>query len=206
MEVDKSKEYEMLRAEMMEYYRAITQYGNILYTAVAAILVFALQKDAFYLCLVPYIVILPLYLLTEAKSRGICKIAAYMYVFLEGGNYFWEHRHHIIDKIQPGKRGSLIPYFYLAPACSACAIYKIVIIPRTVPEYIFKIGFVVLVTVVTLIIMAKNKVNYVSVKDSFIEEWEKLKKAEEAKAEEHNQASKKGESKKHKILLRHFCT
>ena len=47
MKVDKSKEYEMLRTEMMEYYKAITQYGTILYTAVATILVFALQKDAF---------------------------------------------------------------------------------------------------------------------------------------------------------------
>ena len=120
-----------------------------------------------------------------------------MYVFLEGEDYFWETRHHVIDKEKTNKRGSVIPYFYLAPACSACAIYKIVIIPRTVPELIFKIGFVVLVTVVILIIMAKNKVNYVSVKDSFIEEWENLKKAEEAKAEEQNQEGKKGESQKH---------
>lgn len=92
------KEYEMLRAEMMDDYKTISQYNVVLYTATATILAFAIKDGTFLSCLIPYCVLLPLYLICEAKRRGICRIAAYLNVYYEGTEYNWERRHHVFDE------------------------------------------------------------------------------------------------------------
>lgn len=171
------KEYELLRAEMMDLFKAVTTYGTVLYSAVAAILAFALQRDEFYLCLVPYVAILPLFLLSESKNRGICKIAAYMFVFLEGDEFNWETRHHELDKLneKKQKRGSVIPYYYLAITCSVAALFKVYANQATWLIKGIEVVCVVAFTVVAIIIMKKNKVNYNATRDEYIDQWKAIK-------------------------------
>lgn len=180
------KEYELLRAEMMDLFKAVTQYGTVLYSAVAAILAFALQRDEFYLCMVPYVAILPLFLLSESKNRGICKIAAYMYVFLEEDEFHWEHRHHELEIINSKKqrRGSVIPYYYLAITCSAAALFKVYANQDGWALKGIESLIVIVITVISIIVMKKNKVNFNETRKEFITQWEAIKQSEKKAKEE----------------------
>lgn len=181
------KEYEFLRAEIMDDYKYIAQYNVVLYTASATILAFALQKEQFILSLVPYIILLPLYLMCEEKRRGICKIAAYLHVFLEGTEFNWERRHHVFDgKNNKNRKKSFfsdnvspLPYYCLALVCSASAISKIAIYQSCWIEKAVDLSFVIMITIITIAIMNKHKTDYVNTRDRYIKYWEEQKKSEE---------------------------
>ncbi len=75
------EEIELLRAEIIQNYNAIAQYNCVLYTAVTAVLAFAVNSDRYVMCLLPYVVMLPIHFLCETRSGNICRIGAYLYVF-----------------------------------------------------------------------------------------------------------------------------
>jgi hypothetical protein len=180
------KEYEFLRAEMMDYYQTISQYNVVMYTATATILVFALKESLFLFCLIPYCVVLPLYLMCEAKRRGICRIAAYMIVFLEGKDYNWESRHHSFDEkneIKKRKRffrtsSSPLPFFLLAMVCSLASLCKVYFYDTVLVDKLIQAAIVVLITVVAIVVMTVNKVDYTKVRQQYIDKWREWKKDE----------------------------
>lgn len=88
------KEYELLRQEILDKINAIVQYNILLYTATTAVLAFAFEKENPFLCLLPYVVILPIYLMVEELHNITSNIAAYMIVFLEGTDHNWETRYY----------------------------------------------------------------------------------------------------------------
>lgn len=104
-------EYELLRQEILEDYKAITQYNLALFSIVSATLAFVLGREEYYLCLVPYLAIVPLFLLCEVTRKNICRIASYMAVFLEGEAYNWENRHQKLE-FKKSKKETGNRYFY----------------------------------------------------------------------------------------------
>ncbi|MBQ6207851.1 MAG: hypothetical protein IJK52_12325 [Oscillospiraceae bacterium] len=187
-------EYELIKTENRESTQRIVQYNSILYTASAALLLFALERTNFVLCLTPYIVIVPLFLLNESTRKAICVGAAYLYVFLEGQEYHWEGRHHKFDKTK--KERSIkwytdiiirrLHYYSLNLICSLASIYKIVCNSETVSIKLWQFAFVLVVTVVASTIMAINTTDYVTERDKAIKQWQAIKAEEEAQKRKNN--------------------
>ena len=80
-------EYEILAEKIKDRDQEIVQYNSLLYTATAALLAFTFENDNPLLCLLPYLIIVPVYLLIQQKRESQHRISAYMIVFLEGTDY-----------------------------------------------------------------------------------------------------------------------
>ena len=177
------KEYELLREEMMENIRAITQYAVILYAAVTAVFAFAIESNNFLLYLITYFIVLPLHFATESKHYANCKIAAYLYVFLEGGEFNWEQRHQKLEIDNSYKRNWKSHFFYYAFLIVSSIFAETTLI---IGEYTCTTkcvwGVVIPIVSVTAIgIMKKTSINYIHTREKFITEWQKLKKKDDSK-------------------------
>ena len=178
------EEYKMLRQEILEDHRVIAQYTGILYAAVAAILAFAVKEGDFLLYLVPYVVILPLFLAGEARMRSICGIAAYLYVFHEGEDFRWERRHHRLE-VEKGHRRNWrgnFPYYLLAMISTALSEYQLLF---SGCDRVTKIAVGLLVALGSLgamLVMWRNTTNYVAERTRMITEWEQFKALEDQPA------------------------
>lgn len=91
------KEYLMLREEIIHYYSIIQNSRNILYVAIAALLAFGVSSNEPLLCLIPYCVIIPIYIVTIDYQYGMWRIGTYLSVFLEGDEFNWETRLHKLN-------------------------------------------------------------------------------------------------------------
>ena len=186
-------EYELLRAEILLRSEARTQYNNILYAVVAAILTYAFSQDNYFLFLVPYIVILPLYLLSENSRRSTVRLATYMYVFLEGQEYHWETRQWEQDKMNRAKRSTIAHYFYLMKTrtqyflvsliCSISATYKVISSNMDKTGKCASFLFIWILAILVIIIMMINITDYTKIKYAFIQQWQAVKAAEEQEAQ-----------------------
>ena len=94
---DESKEYLMLRDEILKDYEIIQNSRNVLYAAVAAILAFAVDQKEALLFLIPYIVIIPVYLVTIDYTLNMYKLGTYLKVFHEQGDFRWENRLYLLN-------------------------------------------------------------------------------------------------------------
>ena len=207
-----SKEYELLRSEIINTYNHIQSIHNILYTAVGAILAFALKteiKSCAICLLLPWLIILPLYLTMEAKHRGVAELGAYLYVFHEGDKFNWERRHHSFDKKHYKKRDWKEPkrYYALIILCGLCTFYKCLenyeapldIFERRIVETIYAVfcpnvfsdkfitfSVKIIVMVISNLLVAyminKSQINYVDLRDSYIKEWKTIKIIEQTKS------------------------
>ena len=170
----------MLRSEMMEDYKQISQYNVALYTVTATILTFALGRSEYYLCLVPYLVAVPLFLMCEAKRKDICKIASYLAVYLEGDEFNWETRHQLLEEYDGQRRNwqSLLIYYLIPITCSGLSIYRIVYNYSNYGMW-NRIVSVIILTLGTLILMGVKTISYVSFRKNKRQEWKKHKAYEE---------------------------
>lgn len=171
-----NEEYKVLRDEINQSYQSITNYNIALYTASSVIFAFALGQTEFYYCLVPLMVILPLYLLCENERRKICWIGAYLNVFCEGKTIFWERRHHELDKLgKMSELGNSVPYIFMTVASCAGSFIKVLADDNMTNRYL-------LVPIFSFIIgtyfIVKQEVHFLKVRSSFIELWKKQKRKE----------------------------
>lgn len=90
--MDNSKEYLMLREEILHLDTIVNNTINFFYVFVSATLLFAVEKEDSWFILISYVVIIPAYLMVLSKKIGLYKIAAYQYVFHEGKAFKWETR------------------------------------------------------------------------------------------------------------------
>lgn len=175
------QEYEVLRAEILADYSGIRAYENMLYTVVAAILVFTLQSDLYFLCMIPYVVIMPVFFIVMSTKNGICKIATYMQVFLEGDNYNWETRQYYFDETKTFSKDSPLKwrthsqYYLLSLTCSAATIYKVFVCDYTPAGKWLRIAAISVVTLVIFVIIYCNTFDYSSEKRTMIAHWVKVK-------------------------------
>ena len=200
------KEYEMLRKEILDNISAIVQYNTLLYTATIAVLAFAFDKESSFLCLLPYVAIIPIYLMVEERRGTNSFIASYMIVFLEGAEHNWETRLYNREttrlqskenkskKKSAHSRGMLhrmkrtwknlntparIPYLFISGCCSILAIYEAIIKNATAREKWALVILIFCVTAIAVIIMASNTVSDSEIKKSDIKSWQAVKAVEE---------------------------
>lgn len=129
----KAKEYEMLRAEILQYMEEYQTVRNMMYVVTATILSITsgLWKN-YYLFLLPLVVILPGYIIYFKYMKSVLVASIYMQVFLEnddiGDTYRWESRHdkfsrNCHEKHMRGVKGWVlsyaqrIPYYMCALVC-----------------------------------------------------------------------------------------
>lgn len=193
------KEYELLRQEILNNIQDIVQYNTLLYTVTVAVLAFAFEKESPFLCLLPYVAIIPIYLCVEGYLVANSRIASYMIVFLEGTDHNWEtrlYKESLLDKRQQdpnmAQRISMLgipermPHFFVAFICSACTIYKVIIKSTTAFEKWASIIFVFFITSMTAIMMVQKSKRNVEVKRSYMKRWQAVKAEEEAQKRKNN--------------------
>ena len=181
----------------------VVKYNLALYSASAAILTFAFSTDSpFFLCLLPYAILLPLCLLTERKRSDISDLSTYMIVFLENDQtgFAWETRRHLLDKLEEspslwrkfGRWTSKIisprlSYYLTAILCTSATIYKISCLPGETADN--KRNFIIAVVIFTifiLLIMQSNIHSYSQERGVRIEKWRKVKEIEERAKQDTN--------------------
>lgn len=97
--MNKQTEYEALREEILYSMQVVKNYRSLLYTLVIAILAFAFDKNEAVLFLLPFVAIIPLYLLAMHQVDSTIRIGAYICVFLEEGTECqWETRLYQYDR------------------------------------------------------------------------------------------------------------
>lgn len=178
-----SREYELLRAEIKSEYDYVQGNNTIMYTAIGAILTFALgtENNNYFVCLLPLFIILPLYLRNVSHHRSVIRNMAYLYVFLEGDDFNWERRHHKFDKTHNKKLDWRDPmrYYALVLLCGAAAFYK-VIESDNAQFVIGKTIIIIFVCLFPLYEIRTKQVKYLELGETYIARWESIKKEEEA--------------------------
>lgn len=98
-------EYLMLRNEILKDYDIIQNSRYLLYVAVASILSFSISQEEPLLFLIPYVVIIPTYLVSIDYTLDMYRIATYLMIFIEPVEFNWENRqykfNYIINKKIP---------------------------------------------------------------------------------------------------------
>ena len=189
------KEYELLVEKIRDPDQEIVQYNSILYTATAAILAFTFEKDSALLCLLPYLVIVPVYLLIQQKRESQHRITAYLIVFLEGTDYRHEKRLYKLwskDRASSSSKKigfftarSHFPAFIATLICAILATYKIVCSICSPLEKRVTLAFIWIVTVIVTIIMICSFIR-ADYEDICIAKWQAIKMEEEQEARKRN--------------------
>lgn len=156
-------EYDMLRAEILQYLQNYQTVRNMMYIITATILGFAInEENNVYLYLLPLIVILPSYLIHLDFYNCVVRDATYLMVFYESrnSNILWETRLHKFNKIKYPKNKidwQNIPYLVSSFTCILIFLFNISY-ENFNNEQIY-IGFASLI--ITFIIFSKCKfINY----------------------------------------------
>lgn len=129
------KEYEMMRAEILQYLEEYQSVRNMMYLATASILgLNSAMFQNYYLFLLPLIVILPSYITFYDYWKSVSCASTYIQVFLDDEavqtTYHWELRHRYFGELHkvykkrlPDKLRGLdmhchqIPYFICSCLC-----------------------------------------------------------------------------------------
>ena len=180
------KEYGMLRNEILASYGGIRQYENIMYTSVAAILAFAIGSNYYILCMIPYIVIISVYFIVMSTKAGICRIAMYMVVFLEGGEFNWETRQleytwtNFNDEARfPWRTHS--QYYLLSWTCTISTLLKLWNSNSTSTRLQILISIAVMLFSLLVMLMFDKKIfSYGKTKKEMKKHWLEVKKKMEA--------------------------
>lgn len=158
-----NEEYLMLRDEILHLSNMENNIMNFFYVSVATIMAFSLTQQDTIFILLPYIIIIPAYRLVLSKMKGIYKIGAYMYVFLEGKTFNWERRTSKFYRKLPNTFGGKVQSFNW-PFLFTSVFVTIVFILRTEWMQIFdevyegaKVIMAALLFIVILSMILKNR-------------------------------------------------
>jgi len=170
----KTKEYEMLRQEIMQYLEEYQSVRNMMYVVTVTILGFCLSKEEVnvYLYLLPLVVVIPSYLVAFDYWRDVVIDATYIIVFHESKENFpikWETRHKeyrknfmTIHKVN----FQVIPYYVCAGVC--LILYFVNLEANNIMQII--LGIMIL-TAILLVFAIWGRVKY----ETYIKKWNELK-------------------------------
>lgn len=181
--MNKQMEYEFLKEEIMFSMQTVKNYRSLLYTVVVASLAYAFDKDEAVLFLIPFCVIIPLYLLTMHQIDSTMRLGAYIFVFIEPKtDCQWETRLYKYDCIHKGqystKASSIDPYWYISFCCFALSLFKLDYLDRNLDFYI-TLFLQIVILVICVYLFTKKRCDYLSVKEKYIEEWMEIKRIED---------------------------
>ena len=204
----KKEEYVALRQEILSRDAQYNEYRKNIPAITSAVLAFALTQKEPFICLLPIVIIIPMYLISENCLRGIYKIGAYLRVYYDSAGYCWEKRNmefstqlanfdskgdYLKDKQymelvsifkRKHRRGFIFLntvsiYFALVIICGVLCFYKVLTQGFVLKEFIIRSIIIVLVTLISLIIISANKVYGMETREAYKKIWEKIKSGED---------------------------
>lgn len=173
------KKYLMLREEIMYYYNIIHSSRKILYVALPAILTFAFSINEPLLFMLPYSVIIPIYIVTIDYQYGMWRMGTYLLVFLEGKDFNWEKRLHKLNtestsQINRHASSYNLPFVVTSLCCTILFFLNIDyknIDYKTISEIIFSI-----ILTIGFLLFIKFQKSPDKIKEAYIQEWKNVKK------------------------------
>lgn len=185
--MEKQVEYEALRNEIIYSMQIIKNYRSLLYTIVIAVLAIAFQSDHAVMFLVPFLVIIPIYLLEMHQVDSTARIGAYILVFIEPETECqWETRllkyERTYKKDNRNKESLINPYWCISFGCVLLSFMKLDYYNRNINFYII-LAEQIFAFVLWVFVFMKNNVNSLEAKEKYRKEWNEIKKEE---CREHN--------------------
>lgn len=176
------EEYLFLREEILKEATAVQNYRNVMYASIAAIYTFAFTQSEPLVFLVPIFVIMPIYKICTSRTSAMCRIGAYLLVFLEGDEFHWETRLHKYDEVYEinVKKSTISPYTISVLTSGLLCFIRIDFANFYSLDNIARVSICVLVCMYCVITIRKNQINYIKEKDKYIERWMHIQKKEEA--------------------------
>lgn len=112
MSENKMKEYEILRAEIMQKIELQNTLLTFTITTSVAVFAFALSQNNILFYFLPFCVIIPMSIRIAYYTSSLTKLSAYMEVFLEGEDgYIWETRNRrLVNKRVDKKKNRLFNF------------------------------------------------------------------------------------------------
>lgn len=180
MKEQNTKEYEILRQEILQYLEEYQNLRNMMYIITVTLLGFCLtgENTIVYAFLLPLVVTLPSHIISYDYWKCVVKAATYLRVFHEKDVDYpchWETRHSNFNKIYNFTSKSdyqELPYALCSCVCVFLYFLKIDYFEHCIVEIIVGIAAVIISVFVF--------VKYRGVNDEkYIEAWEQVKKDEE---------------------------
>lgn len=180
------EEYKALRQELLHSYTIVDSSRNILYITVAYILTFATTQGNSYLYLLPFAVIIPIYLIAINYTFDMYRICTYIMVFGENetNNYKWETRQYklntqSINSMPRQAKTFHIPYVFLGAACAILFFSSIDYKNISATSILCLITGIVLTLILLSIFLYYQ--DMISVQNKYKTGWEEVQKAERTK-------------------------
>lgn len=178
-------EYIILRDEILKQYDIIQNSRYLLYVTVATILTFSLSKSEPLLFLIPYIVIIPTYLISVDYTLDSYRICTYLMVFLEDEDFHWENRqynfNYIINKGLPKRENFFHVPFILSSLMCSILFYAFVDYPDDFYAITYKFVIKMFIAIIPLLIVILIFIKYKDlgiVQQKYIDVWKKIKISE----------------------------
>ena len=177
--MENDKEYLMLREEILHLDTIINNTINFFYVFVSAVPAYAIGQEDPLFVLIPWVVIIPAYRIVLGKRKNIFRIAAYLNVFHEGGNFNWERRQKKMYEISSYGRSKKIssfnyPFIFVSTFVMIVFVTKINWLEVRVNIELLKIVFgVVLYSIQMGAIIKNRKIDA----DKYITQWEEIKES-----------------------------
>lgn len=177
--MERKEEYLFLREEIMKNNSAAESYRNVMYTVTIALVTIAFSQKEPLLFLLPLCIILPAYKIIIDKLLGMCRIAAYLIVFLEGKAFQWETNLYHYDKLFSKGKASIDAYLYygITACCSLLAMIRIDFSKMLDAANLFRMAVIVITTILCFVIIRKLDIRYLQAKEKYIDGWKKVKEA-----------------------------
>ena len=201
--MERIEEYNALREEILLKDTQFNEHRKYAYTVTTAVLAFSLTQTEPFICLLPILMIIPLFLLSQDNLRAMSKLGAYLRTFYTDEGMLWEKRNMVYHESIQGKarRKSVFwedasIYIVLVFICGALSIYK------TYAEYEFvvlthqpmnlhqllilnaqnkawvRVFIILIVIIVSIWVIQKGKVYMDDERKVYIAYWEKIREEE----------------------------
>lgn len=177
------EEYKLLKQEIINNNNIMRNFQIALYSATGLILTFAFMQDEPMICLLPYLVIIPLYLFRIKQSCDTIKVGAYMIVFLEGREFNWETRFNKYEKSVNAKKVSCIDFMLLIIASFLAFLAKSGIPDINYVEYSIRLLIGVVSMALCMMILLIKRIEPEKEKANYIARWNKIKEEESQSVE-----------------------
>ena len=199
--MEKIEEYNALRQEIMQKDGQFNDYRKSAYAVTTAVLAFSLTQSEPFISLVPILIIIPLYIISEDSLRAMSKIGAYIRVYYNDYGFNWERRNmkycELLNEENKKKRkrevfsNNAMIYLALTLICGALSVYKTyiqysysvtqqpVFADLYFHEALIRSIIIIIIVVTSILIIYKKKVYMDDERELYKDRWEEIKKCGE---------------------------
>ncbi len=178
---EKLEEYKLIREEINKEWDYISNSRSVLFATTVAVLAFAFSQSNPFVFLIPYVVIIPLSAIEKDHLTGIIRKGAYLLVFCEPYlDIEWERR--LFQKDIAGARDKKIKkpvvshFMLLTLCCFVLSVLHLDFSDLKVKSLWIDSGLIAVLTIITVVIVLRNRVDYLEEKIVQKERWEEVKK------------------------------